>query len=51
MIKKGNKPVLFNDVSCKFQIWRRALVIVSIFFFPPAVCHGTLVEKGWVIES
>jgi hypothetical protein len=66
MIKEGNKPVLFSDVSCKFQIWGRALVIVSsiintqgwkqnmyfymrIFCF--AVCHGTLVEKGWVIES
>jgi hypothetical protein len=21
MIKKGNKPILFSDVSCKLQIW------------------------------
>jgi hypothetical protein len=21
MIKKGNKPILFVDVSCKLQIW------------------------------
>jgi hypothetical protein len=30
MIKKGNKPVLLFDVSCKLQIWEIALVIINI---------------------
>jgi hypothetical protein len=30
MIKKGNKPILFFDVSCKLQIWEMALVIINI---------------------
>jgi hypothetical protein len=30
MIKKGNKPILFFDVSCKLQIWEIALVIINI---------------------
>jgi hypothetical protein len=49
MIKKGNKPILFFDVSCKLQIWEIALVIINLkthkrecentmfifIFFPP----------------
>jgi hypothetical protein len=30
MIKKGNKPILYFDVSCKLQIWEIALVIINI---------------------
>jgi hypothetical protein len=30
MIKEGNKPILYFDVSCKPQLWEIALVIINI---------------------
>jgi hypothetical protein len=61
MIKKGNKPILFFDVSCKLQIREIALVIINIkthkrecentmfifiFFFPRSLTEPLATFRG-----
>jgi hypothetical protein len=61
MIKKGNKKILFFDVSCKLQIWEIALVIINIkthkrefentmfifiFFFPRSLAELLATFRG-----
>jgi hypothetical protein len=55
MIRKGNKPILYFDVSCKLQIWEILLVIIINIKTDKRECVNTMFilsrKKGSVTNN